>query len=174
MTRTVEVTVYRFEELDGHTQQRILDNFREGRDFPWSDEWRESLDEFAKLAPITVRDWSVGYRDTGVSFSIDEDIGNLSGIRAWKWLVNNGWQKLALNQDCPFTGFCGDETLLDAIRQALRKPQSILSLEDVFGEALHDWAKGFEADMEYHYSDEAIRESIIINEYEFYENGTLA
>ncbi len=175
MARTVELTVYRFDELDERTQQRVIDSWREGREFPWADEWRDSLDEFAKLAPITIRDWSVGGRDTGVSFYMDDEaLGELSGVRAYKWLLNNGWVDLAAKQDCPFTGYCGDESLLDAIRTAIGSPAKISSLYSVFYGALHGWANDFERDMDYHYSDEAIREDIEANEYEFYANGGIA
>lgn len=174
MTRTVEITVYQFDELDQSAQDAIVSRWRNNDQFPWSDEWRESLDAFAKLAPITVRDWSIGYRDTYVTFDMEDDIADLSGNRARTWLVNNGWQRLAQGQDCPFTGYCGDETLLDAIRNALANPASIVSLQSVFDDALQDWARGFEADLEYWHSEEAIREDIEANGYEFLANGDLA
>lgn len=174
MTRTVEITLYQFDELDQRTQDAIISRWRINDQFPWQEEWRESLDAFARLAPITIRDWSVGYRDTYVTFDMEDEIADLSGNRAWKWLVNNGWQKIAQGQDCPFTGYCGDESLLDAIRTALEKPGSIVSLQSVFDDALQDWARGFEADMDYWHSEEAIREDIAANGYEFHANGSLA
>lgn len=174
MTRTVEITLYKLGELDERTQQRVIDGWRANDQFPWGDEWRESLDAFAKIAPLTIRDWSVGYRSNGVTFDMDEDVADLSGNEAQQWLIANGWQKLAQNQDCPFTGYCGDEVLLDAIRTALGNPSSISSLRSVFADALHDWAKGFERDMDYWASEEAIREDIEANDYEFHANGTLA
>jgi hypothetical protein len=47
-------------------------------------------------------------------------------------------------------------------------------LRDVFADALHDWAKAFERDIDHWGSEEAIREDIEANEYEFNANGTLA
>jgi hypothetical protein len=174
MARTIEVTVYKLDELDVAMQQRVIEGWRAGDQFFWEDEWRDSLHAFAKLAPIKVRDWSVGYGGTYVTFDMDDDIADLSGVRAYKWLVNNGWAKLAAGQDCPFTGYCGDENLLDAIRTAIGNPASISSLRDVFADALHGWAKGFEADLDYWHSEEAVREDIDANGYEFNANGTLA
>ena len=180
MARVLEITVYKFDELDANVQQDVISNWRNGDHFYWSDEWQESLNAFAKLAPITIRNWEVGYRSTGVTFDVDEDdnygdgIAELSGVRAWKWLVNNGWAKLAAGQDCPFTGYCGDEDLLDAIREALANPAAITSLRDVFNDALQGWAWAFERDINHWGSEEAIREDIEANEYEFNANGTLA
>jgi hypothetical protein len=180
MARVLEVTVYKLDELDAAMQQRVISNWRDGGQFPWSEEWRYSLDAFAKIAPLTVRNWEVGYRSNGVTFDMDRDdnygdgIAEMSGVRAWKWLINNCWAKLAAGQDCPFTGYCGDEDLLDAIRAAIANPASITSLRDVFADALHDWAKAFERDIDHWGSEEAIREDIEANEYEFNANGTLA
>jgi hypothetical protein len=179
MARALEITVYTFDELDASTQERVINDWREGDQSFWSNEWSDSLDAFAKLAPLTVRNWEIGYRNNGVTFDMDQDdnygdgIAELSGVRAWKWLVNNGWAKLAAGQDCPFTGYCGDEDLLDAIRAALASPASITSLRNVFADALHDWAKAFERDVDYWHSEETIREDIEANEYEFYANGTI-
>jgi hypothetical protein len=174
MARTLEITVYKLDELDEAMQQRVIQSWRDGDHFFWEDEWRDSLHAFAKIAPIKVRDWSVGYGGTYVTFDMDDNIADLSGIRAYKWLLNNGWAKLAAGQDCPFTGYCGDENLLDAIRTAIGNPASISSLRDVFADALQGWAKGFEADLDYWHSEEAIREDIEANGYEFNANGTLA
>lgn len=180
MARALEITVYTFDELDASTQARVISNWRDGDQFFWTDEWAQSLDAFAKLAPLTVRNWEIGYRSNGVTFDMDEDdnygdgIAELSGVRAWKWLVNNGWAKLAAGQDCPFTGYCGDESLLDHIRDALANPAAIVSLRDVFDAALQGWAWAFERDINHWGSEEAIREDIEANEYEFNANGTLA
>jgi hypothetical protein len=174
MARTIEVTVYKLDELDAAMQQRVIEGWRAGDQFFWEDEWRDSLHAFAKIAPIKVRDWSVGYGGTYVTFDMDDDIADLSGIRAYKWLVNNNWAKLAAGQDCPLTGYCGDENLLDAIRTAIGTPASISSLRDVFADALQGWAKGFEADLDYWNGEDAIREDIDANGYEFNANGTLA
>lgn len=172
--RTQTVTIYQFDDLDADVQQRVISQWRDGDQFFWSDEWEDSLNAFAKIAPLTVRHWEIGCRGNGVVFDMDDNVADLSAARAWKWLVNNGWGKLAAGQDCPFTGYCGDENLLDAIRNALANPASIVSLRDVFADALHDWVKAFEADIDHWHGEEAIREDIEANEYEFNANGTIA
>jgi hypothetical protein len=180
-TMTITKTLYKFEELPADIQERIVSRWRDGdHDMPWNDEWWQSLVEFQSYPmPIKVKDWDVSpFSYTYVTTTTtDDDVAALSGVRAWKWLVNNGWQKLAhppKGQSCPFTGYCGDENLLDPLRGALANPLAITSLEDVFKDACNTWAKAWSQDMEYWYSDECIREEIAANEYEFEADGTLA
>jgi hypothetical protein len=177
MARTIEVTIYKLDELDAAMQQRVIEGWRSGDQFFWDDEWRDSLNAFAKIAPLTIRNWEIGFGINGVTFDMDEDVADLSGDEAHAWLINNGWDALAnpdKRQSCLLTGYCGDENLLDAIRTAIANPTSISSLRDVFADALQGWAKGFEADLDYWSSEEAIREDIEANGYEFNANGTLA
>lgn len=182
MARLMEVYAYKLDELDPKVQTKVIEQWRYNDTFYWADEWRESLKAFADHAPLTIRDWNVGYPGTYVDFtSDDEAVADLSGVRAWKWLMNNGWGDLANpkptkknpHPSCPFTGYCGDETLLDAIRTALAYPGKITSLHDVFAQCLSDWAKAFEQDYDYWHSEECIREDIEANDYEFYGDGSL-
>lgn len=176
MTRTVTTTIYQFSELPEATQRKIINRWRDHDTFSWGDEWHDSLKGFTEAAPVRIRDWRVGYPGTHISFDMTGDyadeVGALSGVRAWKWLMNNGFADLAKG-DCPFTGYCGDESLLDAVRTALANPGNITSLWDVFSECLWDWAKAYEADIDYWASDECIRDEIEANGYEFYECGRL-
>ena len=178
MARTVEITLYKFDELDEAVQRRVIERWRDNDDFFWGDEWRDSLKAFEQVAPVTLRDWQVGYPGTFVSFYMDdEDIADLSGDEARDWLIQEGWDALANpgeRKSCPFTGYIGDEDLLDAIRAAISNPSSISSLRDLFAECLNDWAKAFEADYDYWHSEEAIRGDIEANDYEFHEDGTRA
>jgi hypothetical protein len=183
MARALTLYAYKFDELDPKVQAKVIERWRYNDTFFWADEWRDSLKAFADHAPLTIRDWNVGYPGTYVDFIIHEDdnygdgLGTMSGVRAWKWLMNNGWGDLANPKDtrksCPFTGYCGDETLLDAIRTALANPATITSLRDVFAECLSDWAEGFEQDYDHWHSEECIREEIEANGYEFYDDGSL-
>jgi len=182
MARPIETYAYKFDELPPETQARIIERWRDNDTFFWADEWKDSLDAFVRHAPLKVKDYSIGYPGTYVTFEMDDDaVSDLAGVRAWKWLMNNGWADLANpkptkknpHPSCPFTGYCGDENLLDAIRKALAYPSKITSLQSVFASCLSDWAKAFEADYDHWYSEEAIREDIEANGYEFYDDGSL-
>ena len=182
MARLMEVYAYPFDELDPKVQAQIISSWRDNDTFFWADEWKDSLTKFCEHAPIKVRDYNIGYPGTHVDFSFDDEaVANLSGVRAWKWLMNNGWNDLANpkptkknpHPSCPFTGYCGDESLLDAIRTALAYPSKITSLYSVFQDCLSNWARDFEQDYDHWFSEEAIREDIDANGYEFYANGRL-
>lgn len=174
---TITKNVYQFHELPADTQSHILQRWRNDNYFPWDEEWRDSLNGFCQIAPIVNVKWEVGI--WGRSFATcevrDEAVSELSGIRAWKWLLNNGlFDEKLISGNCPFTGYCGDEDLLDAIRKAKVNPAGIISLHELFNDCLHSWAMAYEADMEYFHSEKAIIEEIEANEYEFYENGAVA
>jgi hypothetical protein len=182
MARMMEIYAYKFDELPEATQTKIIDNWRTNDTFFWADEWRDSLNAFADHAPLRIRDWSVGYPGTFLHYEVDDDayggdgIGQMEGVRAWKWLMNNGWGALAnpgQGKSCPFTGYCGDESLLDPIREALANPAGIWGLRDLFRQCFDRWAKDFEADIDHWHSAECIREEIEANGYEFYDDGVI-
>jgi len=75
--------------------------------------------------------------------------------------------------NCPLTGYCGDMSLIQPIFKFIAKPDKHTSLADVIGDCLHNWARDWEADMDYQNSDEYIRETIEANDYEFYADGSM-
>jgi hypothetical protein len=181
MAQTRTITVYSFSELNDDAKAYAIEAYRSaGMEPAWCDEWIDSMRAFEKVAPVyNVTFEAGGYRCASVSFEpyggyYIDDVMALSGVRAWKWLVNNGWRDLATNGDCPLTGYCGDEDLLDAIRKALKNPKGIASIYDVFNDCLHDWVFAFNADLEHQESDEYIAEMLEENGYEFMGDGSPA
>lgn len=73
-------------------------------------------------------------------------------------------------RSCPFTGFCGDEDLLDPIWKFLEKPDGT-TFEELIGECMDSLTKSVVADMEYQESFEYFEEHCSGNEYEFTEDG---
>lgn len=71
---------------------------------------------------------------------------------------------------CPFTGVCYDESILQPIRQFLKKPDG-RTYGDLLGDCLdslfHDAHKEWEAALQ----DDEVADSIRANEYEFTEDG---
>lgn len=119
----------------------------------------------------------------------------MTGLRLRTWLINNWLPKFAKGKyyslkyprtkyrhsriqfeydNCPLTGYCGDQSLIDPILKFIAKPDKRTSLADIIGDCLHDWAKAWEADMEFQLSDEYIRETIECNDYEFNADGSMA
>ena len=175
--RTQTINIYKFDELTESAKETALENFN-GMEFSWAEEWRECLNTFAKHYPVKIKDWEISlcsYSFATIETELDDETENLSGVRAWKWFLNNGYfDKKALSGECPLTGYCGDEDLLDAIRAFRDKPETGKTIKDVFQDCADNWASAYVADWEYSVSREAMTEFIEMNDYEFLENGTLA
>ncbi|WP_422023374.1 hypothetical protein [Pyruvatibacter mobilis] len=180
----VEHKIYTFAELPRDAQETVLDNFRQDWDrWGWASEWWDSAKAFSRIAPITIESADYGRADVeyswqGVALRYDHDdcIRELSGLRAWKWLNNNGWFKWAEDNQrgaCTMTGYCGDAPFGDGIMAYADCPAKTPTIEQVFYEAAQCWVSEARRDYEYAYSDEAIREDIDANEYEFFETGEL-
>lgn len=175
MARTFETTVYTFGELTDKAKERAIDSARSrgwGDGDAWDSEWRGALSGAADALGFTVKDWSVGTcSHSYCTIDFDTEAADLSGVRAWKYLQNNG-VGIAIMDPCPFTGFCGDEALLDPLRAFLLKPDDT-NLLGLFQKCVDSWVSAWVSDMEYESSDEAITESIEANEVEFHENGRI-
>jgi len=179
---------FKLDELPEHVQRSVLDTWRENDCFPWGEEWKDSLNGFARIAPIDVKRWEVcGWGRSYIDFSMDtrghwtstkgesEDWADeMTGLRLWKYLRRTFGR--ILHKDCPFTGYCGDEDILKPIRDAIKGHPSLLvrtTLRDVMRSCLEAWVEGYEKDLEHWYSDECIREDIEANEHRFDEEGQL-
>lgn len=89
------IKLYEFSELSEEAKETAIEDFRNSgwNEYMDGDDNRKSLEEFIKIFPVKVRDWSYGgSRQDGIEFSIteeSEDILNLSGLRLSKYLWNN-------------------------------------------------------------------------------------
>jgi len=99
--------------------------------------------------------------------SYNTDISELSGNRLRTYLVNNYTK---IDECCPFTGVCYDETLLDSFRAFIKKPAD-QSFQDLLDDSGHNLLKDIHSEGEAIYSDEGIHELLEINKYEFLESG---
>ena len=186
-TETVTRILYQFDELSESAKETARNWWRNSGDcWSWASEWIASLQAFERIAPIKVRSWDVDRADISVEwvgphyalrYDHSDAIGELSGVRAYKWLHNNGWLDLAkrnVDGDCTLTGYCGDYPLFDPIAQYAKNPARIPELSQLFYECAQSWVYAAREDMEYSYSDESIDENIRCNEYEFDESGNIA
>ena len=188
MPITVEKTLYHFDELSDDAKETARDWFRSCRDvWSWLEEWWQSAQAFCDIAPVTLQ--SADYDRGHVDARFDEiaEIAELSGVRAWKWLTNNGaytkingkcvfmsWFELAKENakgSCTLTGYCGDCPLFDPIAKLADSPSRVPDLESLFLECLQDWVFAARSDYESAYEDQQIDENIIANEYTFNAEG---
>ena len=83
---------------------------------------------------------------------------------------------------CPFTGYCGDEDLLDPLRKFLaegfkadeaRPVTQRSTLTDLLDDCVRSWLKSFEEDYEYQHTLECFKEMAETDGWEFTENGEI-
>jgi hypothetical protein len=153
--RTIEKTIYKFEELDECAKSRAREWYRSGIDYPWWDEVQSSLREFCDEFGISVLDYSIGGR--GAFIRTDANNSHFRGRKLSQF-----------DREAMPTGFCFDCSLRYTFADEWKKSGDAL---ESFKSALESFLHEVENDIEYQYSDEAVEESIEANEYEFDENG---
>lgn len=161
--------------------------------YGWQDENADSLKAFCDHFDVSLKDWEVSlcghsyaYIDA-TEWNTENSGTELSGVRLWKYLQNNGYLTIAnkwhpkysergpvvslLDGNCPFTGMCYDEVLLDPIREFMAHPVAGVTMQDLVNDAAAAWVKSYIADWEYAYSDEGLLDMCQANEYQFTESG---
>ena len=170
------VTLYAFSELSEEAQARAIDTASQDpyRGSDWDNEWRDSLTEACKVLPMRVDRWEVNYCGSYACAEFTEEYGyyqdaeSLSGVRAWKWLHNNGIaEAIGEPGSCPFTGYTGDESLLDPLRSFLRAPDAC-TLGELMLQCADSWAQGWQTDIEWQFSEECLREELESDDEEVY------
>lgn len=86
------------------------------------------------------------------------------------WRYKRRSRVLFVTNDCPFTGYCMDESLLAPIRAFIENPDS-RTYSELIQDCLDSWLSDFRADLEYQYSDEFANEGLSGSDYEFTETG---
>lgn len=181
--KTVQINVYKFDELSESAQRKALDNFEPFIDYIW-EEAIESIKSFVDLFDVKLGREYTDFRTS----HIDDDILNLSGARLMAYLWNNygadlykpkylkhvkgkaRYSRVQVACDCPLTGVCYDMDLLEPIIEAMHKP-SKYTFEQILGFCADNIQRSIEGEIEYRHSDEAKTEDIEANEYEFTEDG---
>lgn len=155
--RTIEKTIYTFDELDECAKSRAREWYRTNLDYPWWDEVQSSLRAFCDEFGISVLDYSIGGRGSFIKTNADN-----SHFR--------GRKLSQFDRDAMPTGFCFDAGIRHNFAEEWQKTGDAL---ESFKDSLEHFLREVENDIEYQYSDEAVEESIEANGYEFDENGGL-
>jgi hypothetical protein len=154
--RTIEQTIYTFEELNEDAKEKARAWYRQGIDYPWWSEVQDSLKSFCDEFSIKVLDYSMG--DAQREF-IKTDATNANF---------RGFKLKDFNREAMPTGFCFDCDLRYTFADEFKRYGSALG---AFNEALEAFLRSVRNDVEYQYTDEAVDESIQCNGYEFTEDG---
>jgi hypothetical protein len=154
------VAVYSFDELSDSSKSQVLAYFRGRVDYPWFSDALESIKAFVEHFHGRILDYSIGgevYRSY-VKTTIDPSY--FRGVKL----------KDIDHTQMP-TGYILDCTLWGTMKEEFSKTgDAFYAFQQAIESALADIA----SDVEYQYSDEAIIESIEINDYEFTEDGEIA
>lgn len=185
-------------EAKANAINSLRDRLSENRIDAEAYDYRNALKKIEEIFGIKVRDWSVnGYSPTYFRFyfvNLDEDIENepkfllrylnrdvLPCIDCRKTYYAKNYYKSHKKRKSriisyPKYDFCITGAWTDiAVDNALNNiKESIMqgkSARDFVSDILDNFFKQWNKDCEYAYSDEAIEDDIVNNEYEFLENG---
>ena len=156
--RIENVTIYTFDELNDVAKEKAREWYRQGLEYPWFDESMNSIKCFCDEFGVSIKDYSIG------AFShsyIETDVEN-SNFRGLK-LKN-------VKRDNMPTGYCLDCELWETFYDEFKRTGDALY---AFNNAIDVAVRSIVADAEYQYTDESVDEMLIINEYEFTENGSI-
>ena len=196
-TETITRELYKFEELSEAAKERARDWYREVHEYGWAEENRESLDAFCKDFPVKATHWRYDAWNYEIveRITCDDEISELTGARLAAYIWNNYRSTITTRKEykkggcyhpgvkvrksrivlvensCPFTGYCADESLLEPIRAFLKAPNNRQTFGDLLADCLTAWARDARDDCAYQISDECVDESILANEYEFTADG---
>lgn len=195
--RTIQVKLYRFEELDQEAQEKAVEDYlNEGDFYHWGDDDRETLKAFTDAFPVEVTDWEYGYHNYinyRLGYPTHPDVWEFTGVRLLKYLINNHWRdlfkpkfighlkgrekftpvysKCQWDNCCVLTGYCVDDDTLQPLYDFLKKPDEHTTLEDLLYDCLQSWVYACRGEYEACQSFENVAEILSINEYWFTENG---
>jgi hypothetical protein len=154
--RIVEEKILKYEELSDSAKETAKDWWKDCIDYAWWKDAYDSIEAFCKHFNVKIKDYSVcpfapSWLDT------DADNQNFRGIKLKD-----------IDRDAMPTGYYLDCDLWITFYDTWKTTGNPL---EAFNEAIEVAVKGIQKDMEWQYSDEAVEEMLIINEYEFTEDG---
>lgn len=175
--REETITIYKFSELSDEAKQVAIDSWREqGHEYVWGSEAIETMKKFAEEFNIYVEDWQIGSARHGsyIHFSVETvQMGEteMLGIRVFKYLQNNYQDEIKSFEDASATGYCFDCDIIQPMLDFMKRPDRAITLHEIFEECFDAFIEAWVVDCEYQDSDEAISETIEINDYEFTKDG---
>lgn len=155
--RVIEKTIYHFDELSDKAKETARASFRD-MDCTWLDESRQAIEAFCKAFNVSLLDYSVGAY-CPFDYKTNASNANFRGKRLSQFYC----------KDTP-TGYWLTQSLWTTFYDVFKTTGDA---KYAFNEALDAGFKAWREDMEYQTTDEYIDDFILVNEYEFYENGKL-
>jgi hypothetical protein len=158
--RTVEIEVYSFGELSEKAKDVARNKWREHSDYPWWDDAKSSIDAFCAHFGVTRKDYEVSTHRP-YYFRTDADNAHFRGKQLKQYTPDGP-------VNAKTSGYCLDFALWGTFYNTFKQTGNA---KYAFNEALDAAFKDVVSDMEWHESDEAIDETLTINEYEYTADG---
>ena len=157
--RVEEIKVMQYEELSDSAKESAKDWYRSvDTSYNWWDDALASIKAFADVFNVKIKNYEIGaYSPSWMDTDAEGE-----NFRGW-----NKKSILAMKEDR--TGYYLDGIIQDAFVSAFKDTGDA---KLAFGYAIDKAVKHIQDDMEYQFSDEAVEEMLVINEYEFTEDGT--
>lgn len=155
--RVIEKKVYHFDELSDKAKETARDCFRD-LDYAWSNEAKQSIETFCSAFNVSLLNFCV---DAYYPFNYETDASNANF---------RGKRLSQFNRDYMPTGYCLDNDLWITFYDVFK---STGDAKQAFNAALDAGFRAWRSDMEYQTTDEYIDDHILLNGYEFYENGEM-
>lgn len=202
MPETIEITVYKFSELDDRAKERAMDNWRDGHlDYDWWEHVYEDADRVADILGISLAHkrlshpaiWFNGFYHQGSGSSFEGSYAYAKGaVKAIKEYApkDETLHQIARDlQEAQRKNFYGLRASITTANRETSIRVNVENVHHIYGdaseaaeeaitEAMNDfnhWVfRRLEEEYEWLMSDEAIAESIEANEARFEEDGTLA
>ena len=158
--RTEQVAVYQFDELPEGAKDSARAWFREISDYPFHDENIKSIKAFCGHFGVTLKDWSIYGRGEHLTTNAENCHFRGFTLADAKDLNEKGY--------FPESGLWLDGVMISGFFEDFKRTGDALS---AFLYALECALRAITEDIDYQFSDEAVDEVLIVNEYEFDEDG---
>ena len=186
--RTIEIKIYEYEELSNTAKEAALNYFRENEPYHWAEDVIASINSVVKHFDFELTNWNFDWTNANrSSFTLKEGSFSdadydLQGAELKQHLIDaqyldykcqfdQEWKKL-LEENCPLTGVCFDDGLLDNIKEFIKNPESI-TMEELLTKAIKKALEDAQTDYEHQGTEEYLKEHFQANDYHFLENGEL-
>lgn len=154
--RTIEQTIYTFDELSDAAKEKARDWYRLNADIHWADESKESINAFCDHFGISLRNWSVGPYEP-INYDAQFFNSHFRGLKLKDF-----------DREFMPTGYILDCALWMTFYDEFKATGCA---KKAFEKALDEGFKQWRSDMESQLENEYVDEHLIINEYEFTEDG---
>lgn len=154
--RTIETTVYSFDELSEEAKENAVSKHRICVDYPWFSECLDSLHSFCTEFGVKVTDYTLSNCHRAY-IKTDATPKHFRGLKL-----------SSFDKDAMPTGFCFDTDLRYSFHNEFKRTGDAFY---AFQSALEEFLSLVRKDIEWHYSEEAIIECFEINGFEFTEEG---